>query len=108
ARGQTAGALRGGVRVLDGERGGSKPDEGGGGMSTSAAVSAGAGAGRRVVARRPALPGGRAVVGGFLVALAAVGGFAGWTRATADTRVRYLAASRDLPVGRRIGPGDLA
>jgi hypothetical protein len=77
-------------------------------MSTSAAVPAGAGAGRRVVARRAALPGGRAVVGGFLVALAAVGGVAGWARATADTRLRYQAAARDLPVGRRIEPGDLA
>jgi Flp pilus assembly protein CpaB len=75
-------------------------------MSTSAAVSAGAG--RRVVARRAALPGGRAVAGGFLVALAAVGGFAGWTQATADTRTRYLTAGRDLAVGHRIEAGDLA
>lgn len=62
----------------------------------------------RVVRRRRSLPGGRAVAGAFLVTLAAVGTFAGYTKATADTRVRYIAASHDLTIGQRINSGDLA
>ena len=61
----------------------------------------------RPLRRRRTLPGGRAVVGGFLVALAAVGIFAGYTNATADTRVRYLVAGDDLPLGHRLTPGDV-
>ena len=61
----------------------------------------------RVVRRRRALPGGRAVVGGFLVALAGVGVFAGYTSATADTRVRYLVARSDLTIGQRISRSNL-
>ena len=67
----------------------------------------GAPAGARPLRRHRPLPGGRAVVGGFLVALAAVGIFAGYTNATADTRLRYLVAGDDLPLGHRITPGDL-
>lgn len=57
--------------------------------------------------RRRALPGGRAVVGGFLIALAAVGIFAAYTGATADNRQRFLVARHDLPIGHRIAPSDL-
>ncbi len=47
------------------------------------------------------------MVGGFLVALAAVGIFAGYTSATADTRRPYLVARQDLPLGHRITRADL-
>ena len=47
------------------------------------------------------------MLGGFLVALAAVGIFAGYTSATGDTRLHYLVAARDLPLGHRISAGDL-
>src|SRR5689334_14240346 len=62
----------------------------------------------RTLRRRRTLPGGRAVVGGFLIAVAAVGTFAAYTSATADTRVAYLAASHDLSIGHRITTADLA
>lgn len=68
----------------------------------------GNGSGARALRRHRALPGGRAVVGGFLVALAAVGIFAGYTGATADTREPYFVARRDLPLGHRIARSDLA
>lgn len=48
------------------------------------------------------------MVGGFLVALAAVGVFAAYTDATADTRELYLVARQDLPLGHRITRADLA
>ena len=47
-------------------------------------------------------------MGGFLVALAAVGIFAAYTGATADTRQRYVASRADLPIGHRIERADLA
>ena len=62
----------------------------------------------RPLTRRRALPGGRAVVGGFLVALAALGIFAAYTSATAPPTTGYAVARHDLPLGTRIGPGDLA
>ncbi|HET7486383.1 MAG TPA: SAF domain-containing protein [Acidimicrobiales bacterium] len=65
------------------------------------------GNGARHLRRRRSLPGGRAVVGGFLVALAAVGTFAAYTGATADTRVPYLVARHDLAAGHRITNADL-
>jgi len=64
--------------------------------------------GARPLRRRRTLPGGRAVVGGFLVALAAVGVFAGYTSATADARRPYLVARQDLALGHRITRADLA
>ena len=63
--------------------------------------------GARPLRRRRGLPGGRAVAGGFLVALAAVGIFAGYTNATAGPDVRYLVARRDLPLGHAVTPADL-
>ena len=65
------------------------------------------GTGARSLRRRRAMPGGRAVAGGFLVALAAVGIFAGYTDATSGPSVRYLVAGRDLPLGHRIAAADL-
>jgi Flp pilus assembly protein CpaB len=63
--------------------------------------------GARPLRRRRSLPGGRAVVGGFLVALAAVGVFAGYTGATADSREPFLVARHDLALGHRITRADL-
>lgn len=63
--------------------------------------------GARPLRRRRALPGGRAVVGGFLVALSTVGIFAGYTGATADARRPVLVASDNLPLGHRIVDSDL-
>lgn len=63
--------------------------------------------GARPLRRRRTLPGGRAVVGGFLVALAAVGVFAGYTNATADTREPFLVARQNLALGHRIVEADL-
>ena len=53
----------------------------------------------RPVRRRRALPSGRAVVGGFLVALAMVGTFAAYTASTAAPVTRYAVATRDLAPG---------
>jgi Flp pilus assembly protein CpaB len=66
-----------------------------------------AGVGSRPLRRRGALPTGRAVVGGFLVALAALGIFVGYTRATAGPTARYVVARRDIPVGSRLTADDL-
>lgn len=60
------------------------------------------GEGARSLRRRTTLPGGRAVVGGFLVALAGVGVFAGYTNTAADSRTDYLVARSDLTIGHRI------
>jgi Flp pilus assembly protein CpaB len=66
-----------------------------------------AGRGRAVRPRRT-LPGGRAVAGGFLVALAAIGIFAAYTGATSGDSRRYLVASQDLALGHRLSKADLA
>lgn len=63
-------------------------------------------AGRSVIRRR-GLPNGRAVVGGFLVALAALGTFAAYTRSTAGPSTAYVVAARDLPAGRVLTANDL-
>ena len=64
--------------------------------------------GGRPLRRRRTLPGGRAVVGGFLVALAAVGTFAAYTGAVAGDDEQYVVANQDLPLGHRLTEGDLA
>jgi flagella basal body P-ring formation protein FlgA len=48
------------------------------------------------------------VVGGLLVALSAVGIFAGYLGATGDDRRPYVVATSDLAVGHRITAADLA
>ena len=60
-----------------------------------------------VIRQRRGLPNGRAVAGGLLVALAAIGG---WLLATGgDGEARsYVVATRDLAPGHRLVPGDLA
>lgn len=60
-----------------------------------------------MVRPRRGLPSGRAVVGGFLVALAAVGVFAAYTSATAEPTTQYVVAARDLAPGEQLTPGDV-
>lgn len=57
----------------------------------------------RRIARRRTLPGGRAVLGALLVALAVVGVVAAHLSATAAPRDRYLVAAADLPAGTLLG-----
>src|SRR5687767_6656963 len=61
----------------------------------------------RPVRRRRSLPSGRAVVGGFLVALAMVGTFAAYSASTAPPVTRYAVATRDLAPGDTIDAGAL-
>lgn len=63
--------------------------------------------GGRPLRRRSTLPSGRAVVGGLLVALSALGTFAAYTRATAGPTHSYAVAGRDLPIGTQLTAGDL-
>jgi len=57
--------------------------------------------------RRPALPSGRAVLGGLLVAVAMVAAYAAASGAADRPGGRAVVAARDLPIGHRIEPGDL-
>lgn len=61
----------------------------------------------RRIERRESLPGGRAVVGGLLVGLAAVGTFAAWQAAGGEPTTDYVVAARDVGVGERLVPDDL-
>jgi Flp pilus assembly protein CpaB len=61
-----------------------------------------------VLPRRRALPGGRAVAGGFLVAASAVGVFAAYRSAGAAPTTTYLVAAGDIRAGERIDAGDVA
>jgi Flp pilus assembly protein CpaB len=72
------------------------------------AASAGATAPqRRTTGRRSALPNGRAVVGGLLVAAAAVGTYAAWSAADDGPSTAYAVAARDLAVGEVLEAGDV-
>ena len=62
----------------------------------------------RRVERRVGLPSTRAVVGGLLMALAAVGTFLAYADATADDTIEVLVASRDLAPGETVRAGDVA
>lgn len=62
---------------------------------------------RTLVAGRRGLPGNRAVVGALLVASSLVALFTAHVKATADHRVPYVVAARDLAVGRVLEAGDL-
>ncbi|MBW3613962.1 MAG: hypothetical protein KY439_01450 [Actinobacteria bacterium] len=73
----------------------------------STGTEAGPAAGGRPVRRRSSLPSGRAVVGGLLVALSALGIFAAYTRATAGPTQSYVVARTDLPLGGRLTAQDL-
>lgn len=60
----------------------------------------------RTLERRRTLPSGRAVVGGFLIALAAVGGY-GAVILNHSPLPRFVVATTTLRVGQRIVPSDL-
>lgn len=62
----------------------------------------------RAVGPRGSLPGSRALVGGLLVTLAAVGVVVAYRHATSSSPVRYLVAARDLQPGEPISTDDLA
>ncbi len=62
---------------------------------------------RPVVRRRRPLPGGRAVFGGFLVAVAVVGTVAAQQAASGPPTTRYVVAATPLPAGRTIKFDDL-
>lgn len=61
----------------------------------------------RQFAARASLGGTRALVGGLLVAVAAVGFFAAYADLEAGPSTSFVVARRDLPAGARLGPGDL-
>lgn len=62
---------------------------------------------RRLPRRRPAIPNGRAIAGGFLVALAGLTTFAA-SRATGAAEHGYVVATHAVPAGQRITAADLA
>jgi Flp pilus assembly protein CpaB len=74
------------------------------GSGTSTQNGAG---GAKPLHRRRGLPGGRAVVGGFLVAAAAVGVFAAYLNATSDPEHSWIVASTEVSVGQQLGPEHL-
>ena len=61
----------------------------------------------RTVRRRRGLPGSRAVVGGLLVAAAAVGMFAAASRSADGPTQSYIVARQELPAGTRLQASDL-
>lgn len=58
-------------------------------------------------ARRPSVPGGRAILGGLLVATAVVGLFYASTQTDAGPHHSWVVAGRALPPGTRLAVGDL-
>jgi Flp pilus assembly protein CpaB len=54
------------------------------------------------------LAGSRSILGGFLVATAAVATFATYTQATATHQVRYVVATHALTIGQHLTAGDLS
>jgi len=72
----------------------------------NAAGGAGA-AGARPLRRRSSLPTGRAVAGGLLIALAALGIFVAYTRAVRGPATTYVVARHDIAVGSRLTGDDL-
>jgi Flp pilus assembly protein CpaB len=61
----------------------------------------------RVVRPRRGLPGGRAVVGGFLVAASAAGVFAAWQSTSSAPSTSYAIVTSDVAAGDTIDRGDL-
>jgi hypothetical protein len=72
-------------------------------QEAATAAAAGGSAASRRISRRRTLPGGRAVLGALLVALAVVGVVATHLSATATPRDRYLVAAAAVPAGTFLG-----
>ncbi|MDP8987362.1 MAG: hypothetical protein M3N11_03340 [Actinomycetota bacterium] len=62
----------------------------------------------RAVHRARSLPGGRAVVGGFLVAASAVGIFGAYTAASSAPDTSYVVVDVDVPAGERLAADHLS
>lgn len=67
----------------------------------------GRGGNGRAIVPRQALPAGRAVVGGFLVAFSSLGLFVAYQGAARGPTTKYVVAARDLTIGHRLTSGDL-
>lgn len=63
--------------------------------------------GRRHLPSRSVLPTGRALLGGLLVAVAAVGTFAAWRQASGGPDTSYVVAQQSLQPGQRLSEDDL-
>lgn len=61
----------------------------------------------RTVHRRRSLPSGRAVAGGFLIAVSALGLFTAYSQAVAGPRTLFVVARHDVPIGTRLTSADL-
>lgn len=61
----------------------------------------------RTIRPRRGLPGGRAVIGGLLIALAALAAFAASTGVGSDDGTGYVVAARDIREGQVLGPDDV-
>lgn len=77
-------------------------------LATMPAATTNGHAAPRPVRRRRPLPGGRAVIGGFLVAASATGVFAAWSSASSGPSTAYVVVTDDIAPGERIERGDLA
>jgi flagella basal body P-ring formation protein FlgA len=62
----------------------------------------------RTIGRRRALPSSRAITGGFLVALAALGVFVAASGAGRTSKATYVIVARDVPAGTTVTGADLA
>lgn len=78
------------------------------GAITAASESAGTALRGGTVRRRVGLPSGRAVAGGLLVTVAALGIVAAYADARRPPSATWVVAARDLAAGTRLTPADLA
>lgn len=76
-------------------------------MEATTIMSRGSSAEIHTIRRRRSLPGSRALLGGFLVTVAAVGLFVAYTRTSATNRIAFVVATRNLGPGHRIVSSDL-
>jgi Flp pilus assembly protein CpaB len=65
------------------------------------------GVARRIVDRRTALPGARAIVGGLLVAIAGVSTFLAWQQASGAADTSYAVAARPIRPGQSLTDADV-
>jgi SAF domain len=76
-------------------------------QGNGAGAPAPGGVARRVVNRRMGLPGGRAIVGGLLVAVAGVCTFAAWQQASGAAHTSYAVAARPILPGQLLTADDI-